>query len=373
MFDAFDHAHMAHALCLARRGLFTAHPNPRVGCVLVKDGRVVAQGFHARTGQPHAEINALREAGDTARGATAYVTLEPCSHHGRTPPCAPKLIEAGVKRVVVAMLDPNPRVAGRGLGALTAAGIETECGLMEVAAKRLNRGFSKRMRDSRPWVRVKLAMSLDGRTALASGESRWITGEHARRDVQYWRARSSAIMTGSSTVRADDPALTVRLSADELACGESVLRPVRVVLSTNLDIDPRAKIFTEPGQCIVFTACAASDDLDRFTRSNVQVVTVAGEGDRLALSEVMGALAAREMNELQVEAGATLCGALLQQRLVDELIIYMAPVLIGDGARALFHLPDITQMAERCSVRIEDLRMIGDDLRIRAAPIRQLR
>jgi diaminohydroxyphosphoribosylaminopyrimidine deaminase / 5-amino-6-(5-phosphoribosylamino)uracil reductase len=373
MYDALDYQSMARALRLARRGLYTTHPNPRVGCVLVKDGLVIGEGYHARAGEPHAEINALRDAGNAARGATAYVTLEPCSHHGRTPPCAPALMAAGITRVVAAMQDPNSQVAGRGLSVLTAAGIKTDCGLMKAEVERLNCGFVSRMRDGRPWVRVKLAMSLDGGTALASGESRWITAEPARRDVQYWRARSSAIMTGSGTLRADDPALTVRLSADELVSSEPMLQPIRIVLSTNFDIDLRAKIFTGPGLCIVFTACAVSDELDHFARSEVQAITVARQGARLDLSEIMRALAIREVNEVQVEAGSTLCGALLQEGLVDEMIIYMAPALIGDGGRGLFHLPEIRRMADRRSLRIEDVRMIGDDLRIRAVPIREVR
>lgn len=373
MSDALDYRSMARALRLARRGLYTAHPNPRVGCVLVKDGSIIGEGYHARAGEPHAEINALRDAGDAARGATAYVTLEPCSHHGRTPPCAPALIEAGITRVVAAMQDPSSQVAGRGLSALTSAGIKTDCGLLKTEAERLNCGFVSRMRYRRPWVRVKLAMSLDGRTALASGESRWITAEPARRDVQYWRARSSAIMTGSGTLRADDPALTVRLRAHELASSEPVLQPIRIVLSTNFDIDPYAKIFNGPGLCIVFSACAASGEPDHFARSQVQVITVARRDARLDLSEVMRALAACEVNEVQVEAGSTLCGALLQEGLVDEMIIYMAPALMGDDARGLFHLPEIRHMADRCALHIEEVRMVGGDLRILAMPIREVR
>ncbi len=369
MSDVLDHQSMARALRLARQGLYTAHPNPRVGCVLVKDRLIIGEGYHARTGEPHAEINALRNAGGAARGATAYVTLEPCSHHGRTPPCALALIEAGITRVVAAMQDPNPLVAGQGLNVLTAAGIKIDCGLMKTEAERLNRGFISRVRDRRPWVRIKLAMSVDGRTALASGESRWITAEPARRDVQFWRARSSAIMTGSGTLHADDPRFTMRLSADELASSEPVLQPMRIVLSTNFDIDQRARIFTEPGQCIVFTARAVFDELDHFARSEVQVINVARRGTRLDLSEIMRVLAAREVNEVQVEAGSTLCGALLQQGLVDEMILYIAPTLMGDDARGSFHLPQIRRMADRHSLRIEDVRKVGGDLRILAVPI----
>lgn len=359
---------MARALRLAGRGLYSTHPNPRVGCVLVKGGHVVGEGFHARAGQAHAEINALRAAGATVDGATAYVTLEPCCHHGRTPPCTQALVQAGVKRVVAAMEDPNPMVAGQGLEALRAAGVDTHCGLMAAEAERLNRGFVSRMRLGRPWVRIKLAMSLDGRTALASGESRWISGEPARLDVQRLRARSSAIMTGSGTVRADNPALTVRLTAGELGISEPVPQPVRVILDTHLGLGPRARVFDPLGQCIVFTAGAAHGRIERFGSPNVEVVTVARCGSGLDLHKIMRKLAEREINELQVEAGATLGGALLRQGLADEMVIYMAAVLMGDSARGLFHLPGIQRMADRLSLRIDDVRMMGDDLRIAATP-----
>lgn len=369
MFDVLDHRHMARALQLARRGLYTAHPNPRVGCVLAQNERVVGEGFHARAGQPHAEANALRVAGADARNATAYVTLEPCCHHGRTPPCTQALIDAGVRRVIAAMEDPNPRVSGRGFAALAEAGVETRHGLMNAEAEHLNQGFISRMRRGRPWIRTKLAMSLDGRTALASGESRWISGAEARADVQRLRARSSAIMTGSGTVRADDPALTVRASATQLQIAGPTPQPLRVILSSELAIDPRAQVFAAAGEVLIFTACAARDTVAKFERPNVQVVSIERQGAHLDLGEIMRILGEREINEVQVEAGATLNGALLEQGLIDELVIYMAPALMGHSARSLFHLPEITRMTDRRPLRVNDVRIIGDDLRITAIPV----
>lgn len=368
MLDAFDHRFMARALRLARKGLFTAHPNPRVGCVLVKDGQVIGEGFHARAGQEHAEVNALRDAGAAAKDATAYVTLEPCCHRGRTPPCTQALIDAAVKRVVIAIRDPNPHVAGKGLTILSKAEIETHCGLMEVEAGLLNRGFISRMRRGRPWVRLKLATSLDGRTALASGESRWISGEPARRDAHYLRARSSAVMTGSGTVRADNPSLTVRLSPTDLGLEEAPLQPMRIILATDLNIDPRARIFDQPGRHLIFTTAAARDRIRLFERANLEVLTIAARGSDLDLHEIMRVLGEREINEVQVEAGATLSGALLREGLADELVIYMAAVLLGDSGLGLAHLPGMERMADRLCLKIEDVRMIGDDLRITAVP-----
>jgi diaminohydroxyphosphoribosylaminopyrimidine deaminase / 5-amino-6-(5-phosphoribosylamino)uracil reductase len=368
MLDAADYRYMARALQLARQGLYSAHPNPRVGCVLVKNEQVIGEGFHVRAGLAHAEINALQDAGTAAEGATAFVTLEPCCHHGRTPPCTQALIDAGIRRVVAAMMDPNPRVTGQGLAALARAGIRAHRGVMEVEAERLNRGFISRMRRGRPWVRVKLAMSLDGRTALADGESRWISGEAARLDVQHLRARSSAIMTGSGTVRADDPLLTVRLAAADLDLKEPLPQPMRVIVNTGLNISPGARIFNPPGQCIIFTRDTARDRIRLFQRPNVEVVSVASYAYGLDLNEIMQVLAERQVNELQVEAGSTLSGALLRQGLVDELVIYMASVLMGDSARGLVHLPEIERMADRLALRIDDIRMIGDDLRITATP-----
>jgi|SRR5680860_181636 len=371
---------MARALRLARRGLYSARPNPRVGCVLVNEGRIVGKGFHAQTGEAHAEINALQQAGLAAAGATAYVSLEPCCHHGRTPPCVQALIDAGVKRVVAAMPDPNPRVSGQGIAALQAAGIWTECDLMATEARRLNRGFDSRMRRGRPWVRVKSAVSLDGRTAMASGESRWISSDAARRDVQYLRARSCAILTGGGTLRADNPRLTLRLEIEDFADDSTghgckfeppPAPPLRVILSSNLHIDPQARVFTLPGRCLVIASDAMHNlegKLRAMQRNNVELITVASNDNCLDLDAVMHELARREINELQVEAGSTLTGALLGGNLVDELIVYMAPMLMGDLARGLAHLPDIKRMRDRLPLVINDTRIIGDDLRLTLTP-----
>lgn len=355
-FTATDARHMARALELARRGLYTTDPNPRVGCVVVQDEKIVGEGFHERAGQPHAEINALRAAGDRARGATVYLTLEPCCHHGKTPPCTDALIAAGVARVVAAMQDPNPRVAGQGFAALTQARIKSESGLMQPDAEALNPGFIRRMQHGRPFVRVKLAASLDGRTALANGESKWITGEPARADVQHWRARSSAILTGIGTVLADDPSLNVR--AFEIG-----RQPLRVVLDSQLRMTPKAKMLALPGTTLVATA---SDDAARAAalRKAGAEVQVIGDKERVDLVALMKMLAAREVNEVLVEAGATLSGTLLEAGLVDELVLYQAPCLLGDAGRGLFRLANLTQMASRPVLEIKDMRAIGQDWRL---------
>lgn len=362
---ADDYRHMARAIHLAERGLFTSDPNPRVGCVLVNDGAVVGEGWHERAGEPHAEIMALRAAGERARGATAYVSLEPCSHHGRTPPCADALINAGVARVVAAMQDPNPQVAGQGLARLQAAGIAVENNILAAQAEALNPGFVKRMRTGRPWVRVKLAASLDGRTALASGESQWITGEAARADVHRWRARSSAMITGVATVLADDPALTARLT-DNVAVGQ----PLRVVLDPRLKMPLTARLLSLPGQTLICTLDATLETegaaAAALSEAGAEVVAVAGEGDRIALPALLDLLGQRHINEVMVESGPTLAGAFVQAGLVDELILYLAPHLLGDGARGLFILPGLEQMRDRIELEIADVRAVGRDWRIRA-------
>jgi diaminohydroxyphosphoribosylaminopyrimidine deaminase/5-amino-6-(5-phosphoribosylamino)uracil reductase len=362
MFSGDDAFYMARALRLAERGLLTAAPNPRVGCVLVRDETVVGEGWHERAGQPHAEINALQQAGPQAAGATAYVTLEPCCHHGRTPPCTDALIAAGVARVVAAMADPNPQVAGKGLAVLQAAGIEATAGVLADAAEQLNAGFVMRMRQGRPWVRCKLAMSLDGRTAMASGESRWITGAAARCDVQQLRARSDAIMTGIGTVLADDPSLTVRL--DDL--DEGFRQPLRVILDSTLRTPPDAKLLDLPGETLIVTGVADASNETRLTRSGIRIVTLPVQDGRLDLPAVLQYLGTLQINEVHLEAGATLCGALLQAGLVDELVMYMAPHLMGDAARGLFALPGLEQMAQRINLSISDVRAVGDDWRISA-------
>lgn len=362
MFNAADQHYMARALELARRGLNTAHPNPRVGCVLVRDDAVVGEGWHWQAGAPHAEANALAAAGNKARGATAYVTLEPCSHTGRTPPCADALIEAGVARVVIAVEDPDPRVAGSGVERLRAAGITVESGLLGEAAEALNCGFLSRMRRGRPWLRVKLAASLDGRTALASGESSWITGEAARLDVQRWRARSSAILTGIGTVLADNPRLDVRLP-------ETERQPLRVVLDSSLRIGADAQIFQRAGDVLVLHGSHANElRAAELKRHGVQLAAVADSAAGLDLKAVLAELAARNQNEVWVEAGATLAGALVEAELVDELIVYLAPDLLGPEARPLLALTGIDRMDQRRRFAWYDLRRIGRDLRLILRP-----
>lgn len=356
-----DARHMGRALALAARGLYTTDPNPRVGCVLVNDRQVVGEGWHERAGGPHAEVQALRAAGTAARGATAYVTLEPCCHHGRTPPCTRALIDAGVARVVAAMPDPNPKVAGQGVAELAGAGIAVDVGLMQDEAGRLNPGFVSRMTRGRPYVRVKLAASLDGRTALATGESKWITGAAARADVQRLRARSSAILTGVGTVLADDPSLTVR----DLDIGR---QPLRVVVDGNLSLRADARLLRLPGRTLVVTAADDGDYAEALIAAGAEVMVLAGGVGRVDLPLLMQDLAAREVNELLVEAGATVCGALLAAGLIDELVVYLAPHLLGSSARGMFDLPALESMADRVALDIVDVRAVGKDWRITARP-----
>lgn len=366
-FEATDYAFMARAMHLAEKGLYSTRPNPRVGCVIVNHGDVIGEGFHLQAGGPHAEIHALRKAGASAQGSTVYVTLEPCSHHGRTPPCADALIEAGVQRVMVAMSDPNSEVAGQGLERLRAAGIEVDCGLLEPEAAALNPGFIKRMRCGRPWLRVKLAMSLDGRTAMASGESQWITGEAARQDVQRLRARSCAILTGGGTVREDNPSLNVRLNAEQLARPVADDQPLRVILSAKGEKLSTSKLFDIDGNILIFYGSEMPDSIRE--RANVECLKIASDSSWLDLNAVMDELGKRGINECHVEAGATLSGALLEAGLVDEIIVYMAPLIMGDQARGLFHLPQLHTMAQRSKMQITDIRTVGDDWRITAMPV----
>jgi len=366
-----DQHYMARAIELARRGLYTTHPNPRVGCVLVRDGAVVGEGWHRRAGEPHAERIALADAGANARGATAYVTLEPCSHHGRTPPCADGLIEAGVSRVVAAMIDPNPLVAGQGMARLADAGIDTLSGVLETDAAALNPGFIKRMATGRPWVRCKLAMSLDGRTAMANGDSKWITGEDARRDVQRLRARSDAIVTGIGTVLADDPSLNVRLGPADLPGVGSVdylLQPLRVVLDRGLRMPLSARMLSLDGRTIVITDAADMARVEPLLAAGAQVTELPADQGGVDLGIVLDYLASREINEVLIEAGPTLAGAALAAGLIDEMIVYMAPHLMGDGGRGLCHLPGLEHMADRIDLTISDIRAVGRDWRITAQP-----
>lgn len=359
-FSARDHAHMARALQLAERAAFTTQPNPMVGCVIADCDAVLGEGWHVRAGEPHAEVHALREAAGRARGATAYVTLEPCAHHGRTPPCADALVAAGVTRVVAACRDPYHQVSGQGFAKLEAAGITVEYGLMEAAARHLNRGFFSRMERGRPWVRAKLGMSLDGRTALATGESKWITSEAARADVMRWRARSGAIMTGIATVLADDPRLTVRLPE-----GEAFVPPLRVVLDERGRLPALSQVLTDG---LAPTLVVHGDDVVPDYDDEVRAFAVRRVDGGLDLSAVLSQLAQRGVNELQVEAGATLSGALLKAGLVDELLLYVAPVLLGERARPLFAGIDPATMAERIGLKLVETRQVGPDLRLLLAP-----
>jgi len=353
IFSAADHEFMARALQLAARGLNTTTPNPRVGCVLVKEGAIVGEGWHERAGEPHAEAHALRQAGAAAHGATAYVTLEPCSHHGRTPPCADALIDAGIVRVVAAMRDPNPLVAGEGIARLSLAGVDVASGLLENEARELNIGFVSRMARGRPWMRLKVAASLDGKTALNNGKSQWITGPDARRDAHAWRARSCAILTGIGTVRDDDPSLTVR----DVACTR---QPLRVVVDSRLATPATAKILVGDG-ALIFAAVAG-------TAPGAEVVVMPNSAGKVDLAAMLQELGRRGINELLVEGGMRLNGSLLREGLVDELLIYQAPILLGDVARGMFDLPELTDLGAVQRLRIVDRRIVGTDFFLRARP-----
>lgn len=364
-FSAADHGFMAQALRLAAQGLYTTTPNPRVGCVLVRDGAVIGAGWHETAGQPHAEINALQkvDAGTTAghqgvaQGATAYVTLEPCSHHGRTPPCADTLIQAGIKRVVVAMADPNPLVAGQGLARLAAAGIAVETGLLADEASELNIGFVSRMTRGRPWVRMKIAASLDGKTALANGVSQWITGPDARRDGHAWRARSCGVLTGIGTVRDDNPRLTVRDV-------ETVRQPRVIVVDSRLEIPLDARLLDRPA--LIFTSRPDVRKMTALAEHGAEVVVVPNAAGKVDLHAMLMELGSRGCNEILVEAGVKLNGSLLGAHLVDELLIYQAPLLLGDKAQGMVDLPQLTALAEARPLQIVERRTVGVDFLVRA-------
>jgi diaminohydroxyphosphoribosylaminopyrimidine deaminase / 5-amino-6-(5-phosphoribosylamino)uracil reductase len=359
VFSAIDHAMMAQALRLAERAAYTTKPNPMVGCVLAHGEEVVGEGWHQRQGGPHAEVFALQAAGTRAQGATAYVTLEPCAHTGRTGPCADALIAAGVARVVAAMRDPFPQVDGAGFEKLRAAGIAVEHGLMEAQARRLNRGFLSRIERGRPWLRVKLATSLDGRSAMASGESKWISGDAARDDVHRWRARAGALLTGAGTVLADDPQLTVRFED-----ATEFVAPLRVVLDPGLATIARGRV-REGGAPTLYLHAPDAKAPKGFSADHAAVAMRDGSLD---LPSVLNLLAARGINEVQVEAGATLAGAFLSAGLVDELLLYVAPVLLGERARPLFDGLRIDAMAQRLAMRIVETRRVGDDVRLLLQP-----
>lgn len=367
-FTTADHAFMSEALSLARRGLITTTPNPSVGCVLVRDGDVVGRGWHERAGGPHAEAVALAEAGERARGATAFVTLEPCTVTGRTPPCANALIEAGVARVVFAMRDPNPRVDGQGAACLREAGVAVAEGLMAGEAARLNEGFAMRMREGRPFVTVKLGASLDGRTAMRGGESQWITGAAARADAQALRARACAIMTGVGTVLADDPSLTVR----DARFGTDPRQPLRVVMDSALRTPTTAKLLHLPGEVLLFGArpCEDAGPLTatgaEYRQLELQDFGVSRQGVNLAAA--LQALGEMAVNELLVEAGARLTGSLLAAGLVDRIVLYLAPTLLGSETRGMFDTPERLRLGDGIALSIEDTRQVGNDLRITARP-----
>lgn len=359
-FTRFDHECMARALRLARRGLYTTDPNPRVGCIIADSEQVYGYGWHERAGEPHAEIEALKMAGESARGKTAYVTLEPCSHHGRTPPCTEALLEAGIRRVVVAGEDPNPEVSGNGISRLTDAGLEVQRGLMTQDADDLNPGFLMRMRAGRPWIRIKSATSLDGRTALPNGDSKWISSEASRRDVQHWRARSSAILTGIGTVLADDPSMNARIS-------EPVTQPVRVIADSNWRTPVDSRVLENPGNVVI----AGSEDVaipESLACSDARCLPLPSSEGVISLSALMTQLAGMGLNEVQVEAGSGLCGALLKARLVDEILVYQAPVLLGSGGPGLFAFGPLESMAERTHLKVLETIQFGGDIRIRLKP-----
>lgn len=362
-----DAHYMARALELARKGHYSTHPNPRVGCVIVRDGQIVGEGWHERAGEPHAEVHALRAAGELARGATAYVTLEPCSHHGRTPPCADALVSAGVARVVAAMQDPNPEVAGRGLQRLQQAGIVTESGVLESEARLLNQGFLKRMEHGLPFVRVKLAMSLDGRTAMASGESQWITGPDARSAVQRLRAQASVVLTGADTVLADDARLTVRAAELGLDPEQTALAlsrpPLRVLIDGRLRV-PLEAAFFKAGPALVATCVAVEEQY----ANGPECLIVPGAEGQVDLRQLLVELAGRGVNEVLVEAGPRLAGAFAQLGLVDEYQIFMAGKFLGSSARPLLDWP-LAQMKDAPALKITEIRAVGDDWRVTAIPV----
>ena len=356
MVTAADREFMGQALELAGRGLYTTTPNPRVGCVIVKDGVLVGGGWHEKAGLAHAEVLALKEAGDRARGATLYVNLEPCSHHGRTPPCVDAIVAAGIKRVIAAMQDPNPKVAGSGFTRLRAAGIAIEHGLKENEARELNIGFIARMTRGRPWVRMKIAASLDGRTALANGKSQWITGEPARADGHRWRARACAILTGFGTVRDDDPQLNVRGV-------DTPRQPLKIVVDSKFETSPSARLLKE-GKTLVVGAVNDAKRIASLKGAGAEVVIIPNGGGKVELFRLMEELARRELNEIHVEAGTKLNGSLLQAGVVDELLVYLAPRVIGDSGRGMFGLAELTDLSQTTALKIREVERIGEDLRI---------
>lgn len=366
-----DRIYMARAFELAQKGRFTTSPNPNVGCVIVRDGEIVGEGYHQKAGEPHAEVYALRMAGEKAQGATAYVTLEPCSHHGRTPPCAEALINAGISRVVASMQDPNPQVAGRGLYMLSKAGIETASNILLEDSEALNRGFLKRMRTGFPYIQLKLAASLDGKTALESGESKWITSPAARQDVQLLRAEASAILSTSNTVIADDPSLTVRWNElpteiQQIYPETQLRQPIRIVLDNHNRVTPEHKVTQLEGECWLIRS---KPDVNATWQGQVEQFSVLADDNGIDLVVLMMQLAKKNVNSIWVEAGPTLAGALLKLGLVDELIVYIAPKLLGDSARGLVNFPPLAALSDAPKFEFTDVTKVGNDLRVRLRPI----
>jgi diaminohydroxyphosphoribosylaminopyrimidine deaminase / 5-amino-6-(5-phosphoribosylamino)uracil reductase len=386
MFSIADHTYMTRALQLAELGMNTTTPNPRVGCVIVKDGKVIGEGAHLKAGEPHAEVFAIRQAGDQAKGATLYVTLEPCNHTGRTPPCSQAIVDAGIAKVIVAMQDPNPQVAGSGLAHLQAHNIEVASGLMQVQAEALNPGFISRMTKNKPFLRCKIAASLDGKTALNNGASQWITSEPARLDVQHWRARSCAILTGIGTVFADNPSMTVRTSSNtpsplmgEAKLGAShrnggegvaIRQPLRIVVDSQLQTPIDAKIL-QGGNVLIAFASDTHNKSTELLKAGAELLCIPNEEGKVCLKTLLSHLAACEINEVLVEAGEGLNGALLAQNLIDELLIYYAPKLMGSAAKGMLALPALTAMQQVIDLQIIDMRQIGVDIRLRAKPVRK--
>ncbi|WP_245828356.1 bifunctional diaminohydroxyphosphoribosylaminopyrimidine deaminase/5-amino-6-(5-phosphoribosylamino)uracil reductase RibD [Solemya elarraichensis gill symbiont] len=362
-----DNAWMSRALKLAWRGLYTTDPNPLVGCVIVKDNVLIAEGWHQKAGQPHAEKIALAAAGEEAKGATLYVTLEPCCHHGKTPPCSDAVVKAGVSRVVIAMKDPNPLVAGKGIKQLQDAGIEVDCGLLEQQARELNPGCISRMERGRPWVRCKLAMSVDGRTAMASGESKWITSDASRKDVHRLRARSSAVVTGIGTLLADDPSLNVRRNDAELpgvSIDAPLTLPLRVIMDADLRTPPDARMLELEGETLIVTASTDSERSRALEDAGAELLLIDRESGHLDWHHLLRELNDRQINDVLIEAGATIAGSAVRAGIIDELVLYMAPHLMGDAARGLVHLPGLDTMEQRIELQLTDLRQLGNDIRM---------
>ena len=357
---------MAHALRLARQGLLTTTPNPRVGCVIVKNNQMIGAGAHLKAGEPHAEVHALRQAGAQVEGADVYVTLEPCSHHGRTPPCVEAVITAKPRRVIIAMQDPNPLVAGRGVAALRALGIEVVVGVLENEARILNQGFISRMTRGLPYVRTKIAASLDGRTALNNGKSQWITGEQARLDVQQWRAQSCAIITGIGTVLADNPSMTVRLE-------NTARQPLRVIVDSRLQTPADCKMLDasilQHSPVLIAYAYDQHQRADQLKAAGAELILLADSADKVDLKRLLEVLAQRGINEVLVEAGQGLNGALLHAGLIDEFVFYYAPKLMGDVAKAMFAMPELTEMQQAVDLQVLDVRLVGPDIRLQAKPM----